>query len=130
MTTFPTTTAASAAGGLVRAPDEVRMPTHRRPGHTIVALTGTLDAAAAPALREHLIGVLRHSGRLLILDLREVASADAAGLAVLIGIRHRAAGLGITLRLAAPGPQVAARLRLTGLDRALTVLDLHTELAA
>ncbi|WP_165970348.1 STAS domain-containing protein [Actinomadura sp. 6K520] len=112
---------ASATGSLVSVPDEVRMPNHQRPGHTIVALTGALDATAAPALREHLIGVLRRSGRLLILDLREVASADAAGLTVLIGIRRRAAGLGIVVRLAAPAPQVAALLRITGLDRALTV---------
>ncbi|TMQ91269.1 STAS domain-containing protein [Actinomadura soli] len=105
---------------------------HRRPGHTIVALSGALDGAAAPALREHLIGALRHSGRLLILDLREVASADAAGLAVLVGIQRRAAGLGITVRLAAPGPQVAAQLRLTALDRTLTVhptRDIHAEIA-
>lgn len=120
MTTF--TTAAPAAADLVRGPDEVRMPAHRRPGHTIVALSGALDGAAAAALREHLIGVLRHSGRLLILDLSAVASADAAGLAVLIGIRRRAAGLGIALRLAAPGSQVAALLLATGLDRALIVL--------
>ena len=112
---------AQAAGGLVRAPDEVSMPTRRRPGHTIVALTGALDRAAAPALREHLIGVLRHSGRLLILDLSEVASADAAGLAVLIGAQRRAAGFGVILRLTAPGPQVAALLRSTGLEHALTV---------
>ncbi|WP_021593286.1 STAS domain-containing protein [Actinomadura welshii] len=131
MTTF--TAAASTAAELVRVPDEVRMPAHRRPGHTIVALTGTLDGAAAPALREHLIAVLRHSGRLLIFDLREVASADAAGLAVLIGIQWRAAGLGIILRVAAPCPQVAALLRVTGLDRALIVhptADVHAEVAA
>ncbi|MFI0487699.1 STAS domain-containing protein [Actinomadura sp. 9N215] len=131
MTTLTAT--APATAGLVRAPDEVRMPAHRRPGHTIVALSGVLDGAAAPALREHLIGALRHSGRLLILDLREVASADAAGLAVLVGIQRRAAGLGITVRLADPGPQVAAQLRLTALDRTLTVhltRNVHAEVAA
>ena len=81
----------------------------------------TTASAAAPALREHLIGALRHSGRLLILDLGEVTSADAAGLAVLVGIRRRAAGLGVALRLAAPDPQVGALLHATGLDRVLTV---------
>lgn len=88
------TTASPAAAGRARAPEEVRMPAHRRPGHTIVALSGVLDGAAAPALREHLIAALRHSGRLLILDLSDVTSADVAGLAVLIGLRQRAAGLG------------------------------------
>ncbi|MEU8342330.1 MULTISPECIES: STAS domain-containing protein [Actinomadura] len=109
------------ARALARAPDEVRTPARQRPGHTIVALSGALDGAAAPALREHLIGALRRSGRLLILDLGEVASADAAGLAVLVGIRRRAAVLGITLRLVALRPQVAALLRATALDRALAV---------
>ncbi|WP_131739677.1 STAS domain-containing protein [Actinomadura roseirufa] len=126
-------TMSSTTTDLVRAPDEVRMLAHRRPGHTIVALSGALDGAAAPALREHLIGALRHSGRLLILDLGEVISADAAGLAVLVGTRRRAAGLGIALRLAAPGPQVDALLRATGLDRVLTVhpaQGLRPELAA
>jgi anti-anti-sigma factor len=128
-----TSTTTSGAADFVRLPYEVKLPAHRRPGHTIVALTGTLDAAAAPALREHLIGKMRHSGRLLILDLREVASADAAGLAVLIGTQRRAARLGITLRLAAPGPQVAELLRATEFDRTLFVhpaLDIHTENAA
>jgi anti-anti-sigma factor len=126
-------TTTSAAAPFVRTPYEVALPAHRRPGHTIVALTGTLDAAAAPALREHLISKLRHSGRLLILDLREVASADAAGLAVLIGTQRRAARLGITVRLAAPGPQVAELLRTTEFDRTLVVhpaLDLPIENAA
>ncbi|MFC5188071.1 STAS domain-containing protein [Actinomadura harenae] len=116
MTTVTTTVPATANP---QRPDEVRMPAHRRPGHTIVGLSGVLDGAAAPALREHLIGALRRSARLLILDLSEVASADAAGLAVLAGTQRRAAGLGVTLCLAAPGPQVTALLHVTGLDRVL-----------
>ncbi|MEV0668535.1 hypothetical protein ACIBI3_44875 [Actinomadura luteofluorescens] len=40
MTTFTTTP--PAAADLVRGPHEVRMPAHRRPGHTIVALSGAL----------------------------------------------------------------------------------------
>ncbi|WP_084265305.1 STAS domain-containing protein [Actinomadura macra] len=97
------------------------MPPRPRPGHTIVALHGALNAAAAPALREHLIGALRHSGRLLIVDLGEVPSCDLAGLAVLVGTQKRAAGLGITVRLASPGPQVVKLLRVSGLDRTLAV---------
>lgn len=114
MTTFRTT-----------APDdglpEVRMPTHRRPGHTIVALHGALDAAAAPALREHLVSALRRSGRLLILDLGEVSVCDTAGLAVLVGAQRRAAALGITVQLAAPGAQILGLLHVTGLGRSFIV---------
>ncbi|HEU5027140.1 MAG TPA: STAS domain-containing protein [Spirillospora sp.] len=119
MTTFMT--AAPAAGDPAAAPAEVRMPAHRRPGHTIVALRGALDTTAAPALREHLLGVLRSSGRLLILDMGEVSSCDESGLAVLVGVQHRAAALGITVRLSAAGRQLTELLHHTGLDRVFVV---------
>ncbi|GAA4157536.1 STAS domain-containing protein [Actinomadura keratinilytica] len=97
------------------------LPGHGRSGHTIVALHGDLDIASSPALREHLIGTLHHSSRILILDLGEVRFCDATGLAVLIGTGRRATALGITMHLANPRPQVAKLLRITGLDRSLTV---------
>ena len=97
---------------------------------TVVRLRDALDAAAVPALRERLIGLLRPGMRLLVLDLSRVSSCDSAGLAVLIGAQRRARLLGIVLRLAAPSPQVARLLRLTGLDRTLTICpDLSSALA-
>ncbi|MFC5747545.1 STAS domain-containing protein [Actinomadura rugatobispora] len=104
-----------------QAAAKTSLPTHGRPGHTIVALHGDLDIASAPALREHLLATLHHSARLLIIDLGEVSFCDATGLAVLIGTQRRATGLGITLHLANPRPQIAKLLRITGLDRSLTL---------
>jgi anti-anti-sigma factor len=88
---------------------------------TIVRLGGALDVAAAPALRERLIGMLQTGTRLLIVDLSHVTSCDPAGLAVLIGTQRRARQIGIVMCLAAPSPPVAKLLRLTGLDRSLTI---------
>ena len=97
---------------------------------TVVRLRDALDAAAAPALRERLIGLLRPGMRLLVLDLSRVRSCDSAGLAVLVGAQRRARLLGIVLRLAAPSPPVAKLLRLTGLDHSLTICpDLGSALA-
>jgi anti-anti-sigma factor len=97
---------------------------------TVVRLRDALDAAAAPALRERLIGLLRPGMRLMVLDLSRVPSCDSAGLAVLIGAQRRARLTGIVLRLAAPSPPVAKLLRLTGLDRSLTICpDLSSALA-
>ncbi len=111
-------------------------PARSRPGaglpaaRTVVRLRDALDIAAAPALRERLIGLLRPGMRLLVLDLSRVPSCDSAGLAVLIGAQRRARLLGVVLRLAAPSPQVAKLLRLTGLDRSLTICpDLSSALA-
>lgn len=88
---------------------------------TIVRLRGALDVAAAPALRERLIGMLHPGLSLLVLDLSRVPSCDPAGLAVLIGTQRRARLLGIVVRLAAPSLPVAKLLRLTGLDRSFTI---------
>jgi len=46
-------------------------------GRTIVRLDGVLDVAAAPALRERLIGLLHPGTRLLVLDLSRVSSCDS-----------------------------------------------------
>ena len=98
---------------------------------TIVRLDGALDAPAASALRDRLIGLLHPGTRLLVLDLSQVPSCDSAGLAVLVGAERRARTLGIVMRLAAPSVPVAKLLRLTGLDRALTIYpDLPGALAA
>ena len=111
-------------------------PTGSRPekglpaARTVVRLRDALDAAAVPALRERLIGLLRPGMRLLVLDLSRVPSCDSAGLAVLIGAQRQARLLGVVLRLAAPSPPVTKLLRLTGLDRSLTICpDLSSALA-
>jgi anti-anti-sigma factor len=98
------------------------MPTPPRPLHTIVALHGDLDIAAAPALREHLRDALHHSHPILILDLSDAASCDTVGLAVLIGTQRRANALGITLQMTGLPPQISDLLHVTGLDKSLTVV--------
>ncbi|HEX7163170.1 MAG TPA: STAS domain-containing protein [Trebonia sp.] len=87
----------------------------------MISLRGGLDFTAAPALREHLIDVLRRSTDLLILDLSHVTSCDAAGLAVLIGTQRRAGLLGIAVRLVAPSFPVSKALGATGLKRNFTI---------
>jgi uncharacterized protein (TIGR02118 family) len=72
--------------------------------------------ASAPALREHLVSLLRAASHLII-DLSAVEHADANGLAVLVGSRRRARQLGGSLRLAAPSPEVARVLSATGMNQ-------------
>jgi anti-anti-sigma factor len=100
-------------------------------GRTIIRLGGALDLAAAPALRERLIGVLHQGTSLLILDLSCVLSCDVSGLAVLIGTQRRARLLGGGVLLAAPSLPVMQLLRSTGLDRNFTIYpDLSGALAS
>ena len=84
-------------------------------GITIAGLSGELDIACAPALRERLLGMLRPSASRLVVDLSKVSYCDARGLAVLIGTGRRARLLGGFLRLAVVSPQVDQGLHITGL---------------
>ena len=84
-------------------------------GVTIAELSGELDIACAPALREQLLGLLRPGSSRLVIDLSKVSHCDASGLAVLIGTGRRARLLGGFLRLAAVSPQVDQGLHSTGL---------------
>jgi anti-anti-sigma factor len=90
-------------------------------GVTIAELSGELDIACAPALREQLLGLLRPGSSRLVIDLSKVSHCDAPGLAVLIGTGRRARLLGGFLRLAAVSPQVDQGLHITGLRQHLGV---------
>jgi anti-sigma B factor antagonist len=87
-----------------------------RDSYTIATISGDLDIACVPALRERILGLLGPHANRIVVDLSEVTFCDASGLAVLVGAGRRAWLLGGGLRLAAPAPPVTAVLRLTGLD--------------
>jgi len=88
-------------------------------GAVIVAIEGDLDIASAPAVRERLLSLLRPDACRLVIDMAAVRYADASGLAALVSTQRRAALLGGGLRLAAPRPEVAGVLTVTGLSRHL-----------
>jgi len=114
-------TAVDAARGPAQVPAEAGLSVLSRPGLTIARLEGELDIATTPALRERLLSVLSPGVRLLVIDLSGVSFCDVSGLAVLIGTQRRARARGIIVRLAAPRPQMAKLLRITGLDRSFTI---------
>ena len=114
-------TAVDAARGPAQVPAEASLSVLSRPGCTIATLEGDLDIATVAALRERLLGVLGPCARLLVIDVSGLSFCDVAGLAMLIGVQRRGRGRGITVRLAAPRPQMAKLLRVTGLDRSFTI---------
>jgi anti-anti-sigma factor len=114
-------TAVDAARGPAQVPGEASLSVLSQPGCTIATLEGDVDIATVGALRERLLGVLSAGARLLVIDVSGVSFCDVAGLAMLIGVQRRARGRGITVRLAAPRPQMAKLLRVTGLDRSFTI---------
>ncbi|SEN72420.1 STAS domain-containing protein [Nonomuraea pusilla] len=89
---------------------------------TTVHLSGEIDIFTSAALRRQLMSTLHYSTSLLILDLSQVSFCDAGGLAILVGIQHRARPMGITLALTAPRPFMTRLLHITGLDRSLPMV--------
>lgn len=86
-------------------------------GRHMVAASGEIDLATAPALRTELLAALvRHSPR-LVLDLSGVTFLDSTGLAVLVAVHRRARAAGGELSLFGPQPVVRKLLGITYLDR-------------
>lgn len=92
-----------------------------RDGLVIVVLGGELDIVSAPAVRERLLSLLRPGVSRLVIDMSAIRYADASGVEVLGSTQRRAALLGGTVCLAAPQPEVARVLTITGINRRLKV---------
>jgi anti-anti-sigma factor len=114
-------TTVDVARGPAQVQAEISLSVLSQPAVTIARLAGELDIATAAALRERLFSVFSPGVRLLIIDLSGVSFGDVSGLAVLVATQRRARRLGIAVRLAAPRPQVARLLRITGLDQCFTI---------
>ena len=113
--------AVDAARGPAQVQAEMSLSVLSRPAVTIARLEGELDIATTPALRERLLNVFRPGVRLLVIDLSGLSFCDVSALGVLVATQRRARRLGITVRLAAPRPQVTKLLRVTGLDQCFTI---------
>jgi anti-sigma B factor antagonist len=94
---------------------------------TVVTVSGEVDMATGPTLRDDLLGVLARGGHRVVLDLSKVTFMDSSGLGALLGGHRRARLLDGEIRLAAPSARVLEILRLTNLDR---VFDLYLTVAA
>ena len=110
-------------------PAKASLSRKRLADHTVIAVTGELDIASTPYLRERLHTALRDTGAHVVIDVSGVTFCDASGLALLLDARRRVEAAGTTLVLSAPRPQLRRLLRLTGLARALTIRPAAAQIA-
>jgi anti-sigma B factor antagonist len=96
---------------------------HRADGVTVLAVTGDLDVATGPELRDTLIRVMDEGRYRLVLDLAEVPFLDSLGLGVIVGVLHRLRPHDGALALARPRPPVTRALKISGLTSVLAVHD-------
>lgn len=86
-------------------------------GATVIAPTGRLDVAGAPALREAISDAARDGSPHIVIDLEGVSFVDSTGLGSVISGLKQVRSKDGELRLAAPNQQVRVVLELTTLDR-------------
>ncbi|HYM95755.1 MAG TPA: STAS domain-containing protein [Candidatus Sulfotelmatobacter sp.] len=87
-------------------------------GITVVAPTGRLDVAGAPALKSVIADVVKADGRpRVVIDMEGVSFVDSTGLGSVISALKQIKSSQGELRLAAPNQQVRVVLELTTLDR-------------
>jgi anti-sigma B factor antagonist len=89
-------------------------------GVTVVAPTGRLDVAGAPALKDAISEALKHGENgppRVVLDMEGISFVDSTGLGSVIAVLKQIRSSQGDLRLAAPNQQVRVVLELTTLDR-------------
>ena len=94
---------------------------------TVVAVTGELDVASAPRLRQEVVTLASSGATLLVIDLGGVDFLDSTGLGVLLGALKRVRSSGGDLALARAEPQVAKVFEITRLG---DILPLHPTVEA
>jgi anti-sigma B factor antagonist len=86
-------------------------------GVTVVAPTGRLDVAGAPALKDAISEVVKNGPPRVVLDMEGISFVDSTGLGSVIAALKQIRSSQGDLRLAAPNQQVRVVLELTTLDR-------------
>ena len=89
----------------------------RREGrYQVIAIGGSADVGASPALREALLGTIESGGTNIVCDLARTDFIGSDALGVLITAYLKARGRGGCVRLAAPGGRPREILQTTRLD--------------
>lgn len=94
----------------------------------VIAISGELDLASAPALEEELERSAANGADLVIVDLRELQFIDSTGLGLLIKAHRQAEASGRKFAIVRGQSQVQKLLGVTGIDQRLTLVDSPEEL--
>jgi len=92
-------------------------------GWTVLTVSGEIDIATAPSLRERLHALLAEGKHKLIVDLDDVGFLDSTALGVLVGALKRARVDNGEVRIACAQPRVLKVFEITRLDSAFDLFD-------
>jgi anti-sigma B factor antagonist len=90
------------------------------PERTVFRLIGDLDLNSVDQLRT-IVGPASGSGLEILLDLADLKFCDSTGVGAMVWLHRRAIAAGGRIVLVAPRRHVREVLRISGVDRAITV---------
>jgi len=89
----------------------------------VIAVSGEIDVATAPQLREGLHHVIAAGESTVVLDLLGVTFLDSTALGVLVGALKRCRELGGDLHLVVADPRIMKIFEITGLTSVFTIAE-------
>jgi anti-sigma B factor antagonist len=92
-------------------------------GWAVLTVSGEIDIATAPSLRERLHSMLADDSQRLVVDLDDVGFLDSTALGVLVGALKRARTEGGEVRIVSTQPRVRKVFEITRLDSAFDLFD-------
>ena len=102
---------------------ELGLAAREQDGWTVLAVSGEIDIATAPSLRERLHGLLADDQRQIVVDLDDVGFLDSTALGVLVGVLKRARSEDGEVRIVCTQPRVRKVFEITRLDSAFDLFD-------
>ncbi|MEY4176058.1 MAG: hypothetical protein RI900_3223 [Actinomycetota bacterium] len=93
-------------------------------GAAALQVSGEVDLSTLPSFRDQLLKLVDDNpGSTVLVDLDGVTALDDAGLGMLLGAAGRARQRQGDLRLVCTAPHLLRRFEVTGLDRAVSVVE-------
>jgi anti-sigma B factor antagonist len=103
----------------------------KQQGWAILAVTGELELATAPQLRQRVVGLVGDGDTRIILDLAGVDFVDSVGLGVVVAALKRVRSRGGDVVVAGAAPRVREVFEITRLDEIVALFpDVDDALAA
>ena len=94
-----------------------------RDGCSVLAVSGEVDVATVPRLREQLHGLVAQGSNRIIVDLDGVDFLDSTGLGVLVGALKRVRSNDGELSLVCTQPRIRKVFEVTGLTKVFSLFD-------
>ena len=94
-----------------------------RDGYSVLAVSGEVDVATVPRLREQLHGLVAEGSTRIVVDLDGVDFLDSTGLGVLVGALKRVRANDGDLSLVCTQPRIRKVFEVTGLTKVFSLYD-------